>query len=85
MDLKFKLMGLFFDKIIQLNPKSAMAWNNKGTALGSLGMHEKALQAFDKALQLNPNDALVWNNKGAADSTGNYWLPIYHVLEGSVN
>ncbi len=39
-DLKFKLMGVFFDKVIQLNPKSAMGWNNKGIALSRLGMHE---------------------------------------------
>ena len=24
-------------------------------------------------------------HKVAVESTGNYWLPIYHVLEGSVN
>ncbi len=32
--------------------EEVLGWNNKGTALSSLGMHEIPLQAFDKAIQL---------------------------------
>ncbi len=55
-----------YDKAIELDPNYAMAWFNKGTALGKLSRHEKSLKAFDKAIELGPNYAMAWCNKGAA-------------------
>ena len=55
-----------YDKAIELDPNYAMAWFNKGTALGKLSRHEKALKAYDKAIELDPNYAMAWFNKGTA-------------------
>jgi tetratricopeptide (TPR) repeat protein len=51
---------------LKINPKYAIAWANKGLALGKCKKHDKALEAFEKALKLNPKLALTWANKGAA-------------------
>ena len=46
-------------KAIQLNPKDAFAYNNRGIAYRILGKHEKAIDDFNKSksIELNPNDA----------------------------
>jgi Flp pilus assembly protein TadD len=69
MNLKFKLMSLFFDKVIQLDPNDVTAWDGKGIALLKLGRCMEAIQAFDKAIQLDTNDAMAWSNKGTALSS----------------
>jgi len=38
-----------YDKAIQLDPNYALAWSNKGIALGILGRNTEAIQAYDKA------------------------------------
>jgi tetratricopeptide (TPR) repeat protein len=53
-----------FEKALSLDPKHAIAWNNKGASLGILGKHEEALECFEKALSLDPKFAKAWNNKG---------------------
>jgi len=55
-----------FDKAIQINPKYAEAWYNKGTALDFLGKHNKAIECFKKALSIDPDYADAWHNKGIA-------------------
>ena len=52
-----------FDKAIELNPKDARIWNNKGTSL-MLGRYLEALQCYDKAIELDPNIATAWAGKG---------------------
>jgi tetratricopeptide (TPR) repeat protein len=51
-------------KSLEINPKSADSWHNKGVTLGKLGRNEEALLAFDKSLQINPDRANTWYNKG---------------------
>ncbi len=53
-----------FDKVIEINPRSAEAWDSKGIALYELGRHQEALTCFDKALEINPRLAEAWYNKG---------------------
>ena len=45
-----------FDKVIELNPKNAGGWGNKGNALGHLGKHEESIKCYDKALELGASD-----------------------------
>jgi tetratricopeptide (TPR) repeat protein len=55
-----------FLKVIELDPKNALAWRKKGSALGLLGRHRESLEAIVRAIQLNPMDATAWHNKGIA-------------------
>jgi tetratricopeptide (TPR) repeat protein len=55
-----------YDKAIELKPDYALAWSNKGVALGNLGRYDEALKAYDKAIELKLDDAGVWSNKGVA-------------------
>jgi tetratricopeptide (TPR) repeat protein len=69
----------WYDKAIELDPKYADAWYNKGNALNSLGKYEEAIENFDKALKIDPNYASAWNNKGyAIDKLGKYQEAIEH-------
>ena len=51
---------------MEIDPKFAAAWNNKGLALGNLGRNEEAIECFDKAIEIQPNNAIFWNMKGVA-------------------
>ena len=41
-----------FDKVLEIQPKFAMAWYSKGCALLMLGRYEEALECFNKALAM---------------------------------
>jgi len=49
---------------IRLNPQSASAYNNRGTARRSLGDLDGAIADFSRALELNPRHANAYNNRG---------------------
>jgi tetratricopeptide (TPR) repeat protein len=58
-----------YDEVIQLNPKDAYVWHNKGYVLYAMGRYEEAIMAYDEAIRLAPYYAAVaatWNNKGVA-------------------
>jgi tetratricopeptide (TPR) repeat protein len=55
-----------FDTATRINPAFALAWRNKGYALGSLGKYEEAIKCFDEAIALEPNSADAWRNKSFA-------------------
>ena len=55
---------LCYDKAIELNPKYALAYYNRGIVLNKLERQEEALDSFDKAIELNPKDALAYYNRG---------------------
>ena len=43
------------DKILESNPEDAEAWNNKGIALGKLGIigrYQEAIECYDKAIEI---------------------------------
>jgi tetratricopeptide (TPR) repeat protein len=53
-----------YDKALELDPKDAHAWDNKGCLLHVLGRDDDAIECYDKALELDPKDPYAWNNKG---------------------
>lgn len=62
-----------FNKAIELNPKDAVAYNNRGAAYGQSGNYKQQIEDSSRALQLNPKDAVAFNNRGVAyGELGNY-------------
>lgn len=55
---------LCFERAIEIDPRYAMAWNNKGLALEDLGNSRDAVACFDSAINLNPHCSEAWFNKG---------------------
>jgi tetratricopeptide (TPR) repeat protein/serine/threonine protein kinase len=56
----------YYTKCLEINPKDASAWHNKGIALRRLERYEEAIRCYDKALEIDPKDASAWYNKGIA-------------------
>jgi Flp pilus assembly protein TadD len=56
----------WYNKALEIDPKNARAWNNKGIVLAVLALekYKEAIGLFDKALEIDPKDARAWNNKG---------------------
>jgi tetratricopeptide (TPR) repeat protein len=62
-----------YEKAIELDPRYAKAWNNKGLALDSLNKLDESVQAFEKAVEINPRYVEAWYNKGTVlDDQGKY-------------
>jgi tetratricopeptide (TPR) repeat protein len=57
-----------FEKLINIQPDTAVNWIGKGQMLSSLNRDEDALKAFEKALTLNPDRFDVWGMKASAFS-----------------
>jgi acyl carrier protein len=55
-----------YDRAISLNPRLAIAWNNKGYVLNQLEKYEDAILVLERAIQLNPDFVSVYNNYGDA-------------------
>jgi hypothetical protein len=55
-----------FDKMCQLQPDLAEAWNNKGRALNGLERDQEALEVYEKAISLKPDLAEAQNNRDMA-------------------
>ncbi len=49
----------YFDRALKLNPKSAHAWNGKGTALNELGKNDEGLRCLIKARECAPLQAVL--------------------------
>jgi tetratricopeptide (TPR) repeat protein len=56
-----------FDKAIEIDPKNALAYYEKGIANGMKGEHDKAIVSFDKAIEIDPKNALAYYEKGIAN------------------
>ena len=62
-----------YNKAIELNPKFAYAYNDRGLAHFDKGQYDQALSDFTKAIQLNPRFAGAYINRGMAyDRKGQY-------------
>jgi tetratricopeptide (TPR) repeat protein len=40
-----------YNEALEINPKDADTWNNKGIILAELGRHQKAIDSFVKSLE----------------------------------
>lgn len=52
-----------FEKLISLQPDSAINWIGKGQILSGMNKSQEALAAFDKATALDPKSFDAWNMK----------------------
>ncbi|MBI2917515.1 MAG: tetratricopeptide repeat protein [Chloroflexi bacterium] len=55
-----------YTRAIQLDPKDAAAYNNRGIAYRKLGQPKEAIADYTRAIQLDPKDAAACNNRGYA-------------------
>ena len=55
-----------YTKAIELDPKSAMAYINRGVAYAKLKQYEKAIADFTRAIELDPKSASVYIRRGYA-------------------
>ncbi len=51
-------------QIIALDPKNAIAFNNRGTAYHALKQHDKAIEDYNQAIILEPEDVSGFYNRG---------------------
>jgi tetratricopeptide (TPR) repeat protein len=56
------------DRAIELNPRYAKAYSNRGTADVKKGLYDAAIGDFNKAIELNPGFAAAYNNRGTVYS-----------------
>ena len=59
--LKFK-----HQKVIEMDPRSAEAYYNRGIVKSKSGDYSGAIKDFDKAIELKPRSAEAYNNRGVA-------------------
>jgi len=71
----------YYTKAIELSPKWAYAYNNRGVAYYNLAMWDKAKADFDMALQLMPGYKLAMENRAGVNF--NKEQAAWEVWEGS--
>jgi serine/threonine protein kinase/WD40 repeat protein/tetratricopeptide (TPR) repeat protein len=54
-----------YNKAIELHPKHAGLWNDRGNAYHALRQYDKAIADYSKAIELDPKLASAWSNRGA--------------------
>lgn len=55
-------------KVLTIDPRNDIAWNNIAASYGALGKYAEEIEACDQALAINPNNQLAKNNKAWAES-----------------
>ncbi|MCL0095377.1 tetratricopeptide repeat protein, partial [Dehalococcoidia bacterium] len=53
----------YYTKALEIDPKNADAWNNKGDALYDLDKYEDAIHCYNKAREIKPQPSHVWLRK----------------------
>lgn len=63
---RLKMRGALddLDRAIELSPRLAAAWYNKGVILGSAGDFTSAIAAFSRAIEIEPGMGEAWYNRG---------------------
>jgi len=56
----------YYDRAIELNPKCAKAYNNRGGAYLTLSERAKAISNFNQAIELDPDYASAYHNRANA-------------------
>jgi tetratricopeptide (TPR) repeat protein len=55
-----------YTKALKINPRNAIAYNNRGLAWGKKGDYDNAIADFSKAVEINPQYTDAYNNRGIA-------------------
>ena len=55
-----------YEKSIELDPKDAYPWNDKGTVFHDQKRYYDAIKCYDKAIELNPQFEAAKNNREIA-------------------
>jgi serine/threonine protein kinase len=53
-----------YNKVIELEPGNADAWNNKGVCLRKQGRLQEALACYEQSIRARRHNASAWSNKG---------------------
>jgi tetratricopeptide (TPR) repeat protein/RNA polymerase subunit RPABC4/transcription elongation factor Spt4 len=64
---------ILFNQAIELNPKSADAFNNRGSAYLDKGDLKQAISDYSHAIELKPNLAMAYNNRGCVYTIMKRW------------
>ena len=59
-----------YTQAIEINPRYATAYFNRGNAVEAKGEHDLAIADYTKAIELTPQDAEVFVRRGVATATG---------------
>jgi lipoprotein NlpI/Leu/Phe-tRNA-protein transferase len=62
-----------YTKAIELNPKNAMVFSNRGNVYNYKGLWDMAIRDYDKAIELDPKNAVTFNNRGTVYSDKGLW------------
>lgn len=57
---------LNFDKALEVNPRDAQTYNDRGIAYMTKGNYDRAIQDFSKVLEVNPSYVEAYNKRGLA-------------------
>jgi tetratricopeptide (TPR) repeat protein len=53
-----------YEKALEIDPRHATAWSNKGRSLSALERPDEALPYCTMALEIEPKNSFAWDNKG---------------------
>jgi hypothetical protein len=63
-----------YAKVVQLDPKKARVWFNRGLIYQEMGMPDLAISEYDMSLALSDDQVLVYHSRGNAHfDIGDYW------------
>jgi tetratricopeptide (TPR) repeat protein len=54
----------YFDKAIEIDPKDAYSWSEKGRTLVNLNRVDEAMECFNKVVEITPDEPYSWTEKG---------------------
>lgn len=63
-NLKLQMVLADVDRALELSPRNAIAWFNKGNLLFEIGNYTSALSAYSKAIELQPDLGEAFYNRG---------------------
>jgi Tfp pilus assembly protein PilF len=82
---KYKDAIICYDNALKLNPKHAIAWQNKGEVLRLLGQENDAIQCFTEAISINPDLIIAWNDMGATLSDIGKYQEAFPYLDKAID
>jgi len=62
-----------YNKAIEINPKDADAYYNRGNAKDELNDYQGAIADYSKAIEINPQNVAAYNNRGVAKGRSKYF------------